>query len=520
MPAEVLLASRLKQRAAGAVRAGRVTLGRYPRLIRVGVYLGRLSVQLWRKLLRDECLDRAAALAYTTVLALVPMLAVMFLVFRMSASFAPAEDAVRQFLFQSLLANSITQAVGYLNTFLTNVGRGAVGITGTTMLIFSATWLFITIETTLNRIFHVHEQRRLFSRFTTFWSLMTLGPVLIALGIFGVATFNDSAVGRFLTTAPLLGSLLGVGLPFLLTALVLAMTYRLVPNTRVRFVPALVGGLVAGLLFGVSKLVFNFYVIQIYSGSYTTRVYGTFALFPLFLVWIYILWLVVLLGAVVTHTVQNLDVLYDEELRRRVDPETGRASISPYTACRLMLVVSYIHWKGREPLSGADLVRTLRVPEEVVYDALGRLTAGRLLIILERDGEAVYLPARDVGNITVDEALRAYQASGLGPAHRTRGDANGVGGRRAPSAMLVLDDLFCDLSVRQREVAGDFTFLEIIEAVDGDRFEVFLSGSETTVTAELEMKQPPKPLAYVAKSIEPDADADVDVDVDAGNRKG
>jgi membrane protein len=512
MPAEALLAFRLKQRAAGAVRAGRVTLDRYPRLIRVGVYLGRLGVQLWRKLLRDECLDRAAALAYTTVLALVPMLAVMFLVFRMSASFAPAEDAVRQFLFQSLLANSITQAVGYLNTFLTNVGRGAVGITGTAMLIFSATWLFITIETTLNRIFHVYEQRRLFSRFTTFWSLMTLGPVLIALGIYLVASFNDSGVGRFLGTAPVVGALLGVALPFLLTAVVLAVTYKLVPNTRVRFVPALVGGLVAGLLFGVSKLGFNFYVIQIYSGSYTTRVYGTFALFPLFLLWIYILWLVVLLGAVVTHTVQNLDVFYDEELRSRVDDETGRATISPYTACRLMLVLSYLHWAGRAPLSGPDLVRVLRVPDEVVYDALGRLTAGKLLRTLERDGEAVYLPARDVGNITVDEALRAYQASGLGPVHRTRGNAGGAGARGLPSAMLVLDDLFCDLSVQQREVAGDFTFLDLIEAVDADRFESFLSGGEPAVGPEAEVKRPPTPLSPATKSIDPDASA--------GNQKG
>lgn len=508
------MASRLKQRAAGAVRAGRVKLNRYPRLIRAGVYLGRLSVQFWRKLLRDECLDRAAALSYTTVLALVPLLAVMFLVFRMSPSFAPAEYAVRQFLFQSLMADSITSAVGYLNTFLTNVGRGAVGVTGTAMLIFSATWLFITIESTLNRIFHVHEQRRMFSRFTTFWALMTLGPVLLALGIFLVASFNDSGVGRFLNTAPVIGALLSVLLPYLLTSVVLAVTYKLVPNTRVRVVPALVGGLVAGLLFGVSKLGFNIYVTQIYSGSYTTRVYGTFALFPLVLLWIYILWLVVLLGAVVTHTIQNLDVLYDEELRRRVDDETGRATISPYTACRLMMVVSYGHWAGREPPTSAELVRVLRVPGDVVHDILGRLTDGSLLRSLERDGEVVYLPSRDLGQITVDQALRAYQASRLGPHHRTRVEEDGVGARRVPSAMAVLDDLFTDLCIRQREVAGEFSFLDLVEAVDEDRFDRLLSGETRTVDAELEMKPPPSPIKPSAKTVDPDAGGG------AGNEKG
>jgi membrane protein len=511
------MASRLKQRAAGAVRAGRVKLGRYPRLIRAGVYLGRLSVQLWRKLLRDECLDRAAALAYTTVLALVPLLAVMFLVFRTSASFAPAEDAVRQFLLQSLLADSIKNAVGYLDAFLTNVGRGAVGVTGMAMLIFLATWLFITIEATLNRIFRVHEQRRMVSRFTTLWSLMTLGPVLIAVGVYLTARFNDSAVGRFLITAPVIGALLGVLLPYLLTSLVLAMTYKLVPNTRVRFVPALVGGLVAGLLFGLSKLGFNFYVTQIYSGSYTTRVYGTFALFPLFLLWIYILWLVALLGAVVTYTIQNLDVLYDAELQSRVDDATGRAAISPYTACRLMLVVSYLHWAGRDPPSGPELVRVLRVPEDVVYDALGRLADGKLLRTLERDDEAVYLPARDIGNITVDEALRAYQASGLGPHHRTRVEADGA--LAMPSAMVVLDDLFCDLSIWQREVAGGFSFHELIEAAGADRFEMLLSDGARAVGPELEVKQPPAPIARAVKTPDSDAAA-TSADAGAGNEKG
>ena len=121
------------------MRAGASRIQRYPWLVRSGVYLGRLSVQLGRKLVRDACLERAASLAYTTVLALVPLLAVSFLVFKMSGAFAGAEDAVRTYLFQSLIADSVGKAVEYLNDFLNRVSAGAVGITGLALLIVSAT---------------------------------------------------------------------------------------------------------------------------------------------------------------------------------------------------------------------------------------------------------------------------------------------------------------------------------------------------------------------------------------------
>ncbi|MFH2007885.1 MAG: YhjD/YihY/BrkB family envelope integrity protein [bacterium] len=489
------MASGLRQRAAGAVRRSAKLLQRYPRLLRLVVYLGRLSVQLWRKLIRDECLDRAASLAYTTVLALVPLLAVSFLVFRLSGDPTGAEAAVRAYLFESLLANSVGQAVGYLNAFLDRVSAGAVGVTGTALLVFTATWLFITVEGTLNHIFHVREQRRLWARFTTFWSLLTFGPVLIAVGIYFTAKLDASAAGRFLRSTWVLGSVLRAVVPVLMSALVLSLMYKLVPNRKVRLWPAVVGGLVGGLLFEISKGAFNLYVTQIYSGSYTTKVYGTFALFPVFLLWIYIAWLVVLFGAVVAFTVQHLDVLYDEDLLRRVPEEKESAALGPYAACRLLLEVSHRHHAGKTPPSQLELERALRMPEHVVYEAIGRLVQGKLLTALDRDDEAAYVPARDLGDISLDDALRAYHEPELGP---SKG--------RVRAASAALDDLFCDLALRQREVAGEITFLELLEAVPAARFEAHHSSESSQRGPEVELKTPPEPLpASTKKSVDPDA---------------
>ncbi|MDY0000396.1 MAG: YihY family inner membrane protein, partial [Polyangia bacterium] len=307
----------LAVRARGAIRRGRSRLQRYPRLLRMLVTAWRLGAQLWRKLVDDDCLSRAASLSYTTILAVVPLMAVSFLVFRMSGAFDGVEAEVRHWMLESLLAESVGSVREVLDVFLGRVSSGAVGVTGAVMLVFTSTWLFVSAEGTLNHIWRVAKARSLFARFTTFWAILTLGPLCLGVGFYLSAQLGQTALGRRFESLPWLGRTLQLGLPYLLSVTVLALVYKLVPATRVRWRAALVGGLLAGVLFELSKVGFNFYVTQIYLGSTSTRIYGAFALFPVFLLWIYILWLVVLLGAVVAYTVQHFSLLYDDELRER-----------------------------------------------------------------------------------------------------------------------------------------------------------------------------------------------------------
>ena len=478
-------------RARRALHAGRSRIRRYPALVRSGVYLGRLAIAFWHKFVDDDCLGAAASLAYTTILAVVPLLVVSFLLFRVSGTFGDIEGKVRGWLLANLLAESVEPVTAYLNMFLTRVTAGAVSVTGIALLVFTATWLFVTAEGTLNRIWRVTRRRSLVARFTTFWAILSLGPVLIGVGFYLSSMFDRTALGQGLRSLPWLQALLAVVLPLCLSVAALTLIYRLVPNTRVRWVPALSGGLVAGLLFELSKFGFNVYVVKIYSGSTTVRIYGAFALFPVFLLWLYVVWLVTLFGAVVAYSIQNLDVYYDDEFQRRVPEERARAALSPYLACRALLLVAHRHFHGAPPLTQEHLVRALRAPERAIYAALKRLEDGGVLLSVDRSGEPVYVPARDIGGITLEDALEAYYAASLGP------DPD----RPAPEARA-LDDLFCDLQLQRREVSADISFRDLVATIPEGAVEALFASGPAEVVPELEAKAPPAPLRREAKRMD------------------
>ena len=260
-------------------------------------YLAAFALALPRRLFEDRLTQAAGSLTYTTLLSIVPLLAVALALSTAFPAFDRAMDELRNYLNKNFLpeAHGIHLAVDQLNDFavgarkLTGVGLATLGVT--------AVMLMLSIDDLLNRIFRVERKRSLAQRIAMYWAVLTLGPLLIGAGLSMTSALAASSFG--VLKLDQMAQILLRFLPFLLTWAALTALYVLVPNRRVALAPALAGGLLAGTAFELAKRGFAIFV----SGFPTyTLIYGAFAGLLIFLIWIYVSWLVVLVGATFTAT--------------------------------------------------------------------------------------------------------------------------------------------------------------------------------------------------------------------------
>ena len=252
-----------------------------------------------RRFADQHGLQAAAALTFTTLLAVVPLLAITLGVFSAFPAFSALHGYFEEELFANLVPQVGEQAWLYLASFARNTAK--LTTVGMVALAVSAVMLLMTIQSTLNRIFAVRHQRALILRVLVFWSLLTLGPVLLALALsltsdlaqVARATVSDAglATGDFETRAGWPRHVLAIGLE------ILAFTglYVIVPNRPVPWRDGLIGGLLAVLLLEVLTRVFALYFMIF--PAYQT-IYGALATIPIFLIWLYACWTVILIGAV------------------------------------------------------------------------------------------------------------------------------------------------------------------------------------------------------------------------------
>ncbi len=242
----------------------------------------------------------ASALAFSTLLALVPLLTVAFSTLSLFPVFEQWSSAIEAFLYRNFVPQLGNQVQVYLHEFSANAG--SLTVWGLIFLIISTLFLLATIEDTFNDIWQVKAGRPFVQRLLVYWAMLTLGPILIAISLsvssylLSLSVINDQAV--------LVGikSHLLSSLPFILQLLAFVFFYSVVPYCDVQFRHALVGGIVATVLFELAKMGFGLYIINF--NSYQ-RIYGTIAILPVFLIWIYLSWLVVLIGAYIAAMFGN-----------------------------------------------------------------------------------------------------------------------------------------------------------------------------------------------------------------------
>lgn len=266
-----------------------------------------LGAYVWRRFAADRCMGVAASLSYTTLLALVPLMAIGF---AMLAAF-PVFDAVRQdlqdFAFENFVPSAGEAVREQMSGFLERTGQ--LTAVGTAALAITALMLLNTLETTFNAVWRVARPRRLIPKLLTYWGILTLSPLILGTSV--VLSGYIFTLTRMLDVEAftgLLGGLLRL-VPFLLLIAGFTLIYVVIPNRAVRWRHAFTGALVAALLFEGLKKLFGYYVGN-FPGYQT--IYGALSALPLFLVWMYVAWGAVLFGAEIAASLPE----WRGELRR------------------------------------------------------------------------------------------------------------------------------------------------------------------------------------------------------------
>jgi membrane protein len=252
--------------------------------------------QLTLKRAREERLPQVAgSLTFTTVLSVVPLLAVSFALLARFPVFGPVRDALNEHLLQVLLPPDISRAVlRHLQQFAANAG--GLTLVGSLFLLATAVLMLLTVENALNRIWLVKKDRPLLKRVGLYLLVLALGPLALGASLWATSQVLRASIGMVGTLSAEAAFVLNLG-PVLIGAIAMGSLFYFVPNTQVRKRDAIVGGLLASIAFELGKRGFAAYLLHV--PTYKT-VYGAFALVPVFLLWVYLSWLLTLAVALVT----------------------------------------------------------------------------------------------------------------------------------------------------------------------------------------------------------------------------
>ncbi len=426
--------------------------------------LSRLErfVHFWvlvaRSFVRNRCPVRASALSYTTLLALIPMLAVVMSV-TSSLLRTEGEDRIEQFIQKFVdsmvppagpdtnappaatnvaaidltgeLTNSVAEtnlpalatapangtnslargnarvaaaqksAAKQIYQFIQNTRSGAIAGTGMVLLVFVAISMLSRIEETFNDIWGVTRGRNWFVRIIQYWAVITLGPLLLIAALGLASGPHWQAARSFLTRMPFVGGFAFRLLPVLVLWLAFTLFYQLVPNTRVRFSAALVGGFVAGLLWFLNNVFGFLYVSRVVTNS---KIYGSLGLVPVFMIGLYFSWLILLFGAQVAYAYQNRKLYLQERLAENVN-QRGRE----FVALRVMTYLGQRFHRGLPPPTIPEMTAELAIPSRLVQQVLQTLIAAHLIVEVH-GAEPAYTPARPLDNINAHHVLQAMRA--------------------------------------------------------------------------------------------------------------
>jgi membrane protein len=299
----------------------------------------------------------AGSLTFSSVLSLVPLLAVALALFTVFPQFADLRDALDRNLIRGLLPDPFGSTIlRYLNEFAAKASR--VGTVGLVVFAATALTMVMTVDHALNDIWRVRMRRALVQRVLIYWALITAGPVLIAASLTLTSMVTSMSLGLMHQLPPAIRSALATA-PILFSGAAFTALYIIVPNRRVDWRDALTGGVVASILAELLSRSFASYVAH---GS-TLTVYGAFAVVPVFLLWVYLSWLTVLFGAAIAATVSGLRLtrFADETL-------AGNRFVTAAGLLKLLLEARALGTIGE--LSTLELALKIRSPEEEVSELL------------------------------------------------------------------------------------------------------------------------------------------------------
>ena len=350
--------------------------------------------------------NSASALTYSTLLAIVPIMAVVFAVARGFGYNKYIEDWFREALASQPQAAEII--IGFVNSYLVHTKSGIFLGVGLVFMLWTVIMLINNIEQTFNYIWQVKKPRSLFRTITDYMAMFLLVPIIIVItsgfSIF-IATVSDNIEG-YVLLAPVMRFFIAL-LPYLFMSAVFVALYVFMPNTKVKFSCAIVPGILAGVAMQIVQL---FYIhSQIWVSSYNA-IYGSFAALPLFMLWVQISWTICLFGAELCYTSQNLE---DYAFRAQTEDISHR-----YRLMLCVILASKVckrFEQGGKPYTALDLKLETGIPVRIVNDLLYELM--RVHVIIEVNGdekgeEGCFKPAEPTSRLSVGLLIDRLESQG------------------------------------------------------------------------------------------------------------
>lgn len=376
-------------------------------LKRSAIRLLRILYALGRDLMHGQLSLRAASLSYTTLLSLVPLLAVSFSVLQAFGVYNQLEPLLLQFL--EPLGPKGAEIGDRIVSFVSNMRVGVLGSIGLAMLFYTVISLVNKIEKSFNHTWRVQENRSFGRRFSEYLSVILIGPVLMfsAVGL-SASLMSTTLVQQLLTIEPFGTALYMAGkiVPKLLFILAFAFIYIFIPNTRVKPAAAFGGALFASILWQLAGWGFTSFVA---SSTKYAAIYSSFAILITFLIWLYLNWLIVLIGAQTAYYLQNPACITEHGGSAELKGEL-REKLTVLT----MVLIAERFYRGASPLTTEDISRRLQIPGEWVRELLEILEQSHLIAPTGQEPSS-WLPGRDPETVSIDEILRAvHKAGGTG----------------------------------------------------------------------------------------------------------
>ena len=377
--------------------------GQGPAVVSRQRMLARYAYALVRDLAHGDLNLRAMSLVYTTMVAIVPLLA---FVFALVKAFGLHRDFLEPLLLRFLTplgsqrAGELTQRIV---GFVDNVSGLALGFLGVAILLFTALSMAQKVEGSFNFVWRVDRPRSFARRFSEYLAFMLVGPLVMTFVMGFTAVLGSTAAVEYLTDIPYLGrTLLALGslLPYVLIIASFSFLYVFVPNTRVRVVPALIGGALAGILWAGGGSLFTTFVVSV---SRAEAIYSGFAILFVAMAWLYLSWLILLLGAQLAFYVQNPDYL---ALGQRA-PSTSNA-VRERLALTAMLLVGRDFEKPGHGWRIESLAARIRVPRHILEPVTTALMSAGLLA---RTNENRLIPGRDLRRIELADILATVRGN-------------------------------------------------------------------------------------------------------------
>ena len=353
---------------------------------------------------------RASALTFYSLLSVIPIAAIAFAI----AKGFGLEANLKELIFQKF--QSQEQVLTFMQTEAEKAIKatqgGYIAGVGIIILFWSVMSLLNHIESSFNHIWQIKSSRPWMRKFTDYLTIMLIAPVFIILSS-SITVFISTGLNEFISQAPILDlfkpviSFLFKFAPYIITWTTLTILFIIMPNAKVKFIPALVSGIIAGtILQGIQWL----YIDLQFGITKLSAIYGSFAAIPLFIIWMQSSWIVVLLGAEISFANQNIS---------RYEMESEALHISNYQKRALVLMIMHMIIRnfslGEKPISAEYIAVNLKIPVRLARDILQDLSSANLVSIIHEneEKERLYQPALDVHKLTVSYVLSRLDKKGV-----------------------------------------------------------------------------------------------------------